>query len=47
MSPSAPLDDTHEDSIEAVRSIRERMIFIRRQIAGWEPRPCPPREEFK
>ena len=47
MSPTAPLDVTHADSIEAVRRIRERAQIVREQIDAWEPLPCPSRAFFK
>lgn len=47
MSPTAPLDITHADSVEAVRRIRERAALVREQINAWEPLPCPGREVFR
>ena len=47
MSPTAPLDITHSDSVEAVRRIRERVEMVREQIERWEPLPCPSKVFFK
>jgi hypothetical protein len=41
MTPTAPLDQTHADSLEAKYRIRRQVTGLKLRVAAWTPRPCP------
>jgi hypothetical protein len=36
VTPTAPIDATHAESIVAIDNIRRRVRQLRRQVAAWE-----------
>lgn len=41
MTPTAPIDRTHAESIDAIDRIRQAVDHLRRAVAAWQPRPFP------
>jgi hypothetical protein len=41
MTPTAPIDQTHADALDARDRIRRDVAILRRRVAQWEPRACP------
>ena len=44
MTPTAPLDEIHAASMNAVQRIRDEVARRSAEIHQWTPRPCPPKD---
>ena len=45
MELNAPMDNLHQECLDAVRVTRAQFVVLRKRASKWEPRPYPKGEK--